>query len=100
RDPTKGGSMRQRLVLVDASLLDGTGAPPAPGREALPYSILRRLSSPSQCHAAPCSAWRQGAPAELPRGAGRAGVSALQERPMKGSFDSTVPVAPLIYRFH
>ena len=48
--------MRQRLVLVGATLLDGTGAPPAQGREALPYSILRRLSSTSQSHAAPYSA--------------------------------------------
>ena len=48
--------MRQRLVLVGATLLDGAGAPPAQGREALPYSILRRLSSTSQSHAAPYSA--------------------------------------------
>jgi cyanate lyase len=27
-------------------------------------------------------------------------ASALQEMPMKGSLDSTVPVDPLIYRFH
>ncbi len=27
-------------------------------------------------------------------------ASALQEAPMKGSLDSTVPVDPLIYRFH
>ena len=43
--------------------------------EALPYSILRRLSSTSQSHAAPCAAWRRGVPAGLPRSAGRAGVS-------------------------
>src|SRR5262249_23640299 len=29
----------------------------------LPYLILRRLSSPSQSHAAPCITWRRGTPA-------------------------------------
>ena len=31
--------------------------------EALPSPILRRMSSTSQSHAAPCSAWLRGAPA-------------------------------------
>jgi hypothetical protein len=39
--------------------------------ETLPSSILRRLSSTSQSHAAPCSAWLWGAPARSPRRAGR-----------------------------
>ena len=39
--------------------------------EALPSPILRRMSSTSQSHAAPCSAWLRGAPARQPRRAGR-----------------------------
>ena len=42
---------------------------------ALPSPILRRLSSTSHSHAAPCAVCRRGVPAGLPRGAGRAGVS-------------------------
>ena len=34
--------------------------------EALPSPILRRLSSTSPSHAAPCTAWRRGAPAGWP----------------------------------
>ena len=38
---------------------------------ALPSPILRRLSSPSQRHAAPCSAWLRGALARQPRRSGQ-----------------------------
>ena len=40
---------------------------------ALPSPLLRRLSSPSQRHAAPCSAWLRGALARQPRRSGRHG---------------------------
>ncbi len=53
--------------------------------EALPYSILRRLSSTSQSHVAPCAAWRRGAPAGLPRGAGWPAARAL------GGFRGALP---------
>jgi len=36
----------------------------------------------------------------LGEGAAKQVAAALQEMPMKGSLDSTVPVDPLIYRFH
>jgi cyanate lyase len=36
----------------------------------------------------------------LGEGASKQVAAALQEMPMKGSLDSTVPVDPLIYRFH
>src|SRR5262245_45728417 len=38
--------------------------------EALPYPILRRLSSPSESCAAPCSAWLEATPAGRPPRAG------------------------------
>lgn len=37
---------------------------------------------------------------EMGEGVASEVFSALQEMPMKGSLDSTVPVDPLIYRFH
>jgi len=36
----------------------------------------------------------------LTEGAAKQVAAALQEMPMKGSLDTTVPVDPLIYRFH
>ena len=36
----------------------------------------------------------------LPEGTASEVASALQEMPMKGSLDGTVPVDPLVYRFH
>jgi hypothetical protein len=62
--------------------------------EALPYPILRRLSSPSQSRATPRSAGLQAAPARPPRRAGRP-ASARREAGPAARREKQYVIAPL-----